>query len=212
MGRIAVLLAFITVVLPVSVQSAEFELDLKELRKPIYTQSAPGAAPARKRPVATRKKNSSVPVQKPQEEPTTEKQSVVVQGDAAVSLPMAELVLQTTDGCTLGEQVALAVGRRAPVEELLFGLPLKTRAGVRHAGLQLLLSCDLSSAEAYTYSRLLEEHHVQLLNLFTVEPPPHVVSQVLEALALTYRYESVDGGSGYLILPEGRRPLHLTIR
>ena len=213
MGRLAILLAFISVILPVCVQGAEFELDLKELRKPLYTQSTiPSQASVKKRPAAIRKKNSSAPVQKQQEAPVTEKHGLVVQETATASLPIAELVLQATDGCTLGEQVALAVGKRVPVEELLYGLPFRARAGIRHAGLQLLLSCDLNSAEAYTYSRLLEEHHVQLLNLATEEPPNHVASQILEALTLTYRYESVEGGSGYLIVPEGRRTLQLIIR
>ncbi len=192
-----------------------FDLDLKELKKP----SSPPTATKRK-PVVAAKKKQSAPVTLQPAAATKNKPSQKTQTAAVVApapLKPAELALKGGNACQLAERMASAVARSVPAEQLLFGLNLKPVAAVRYAQLDLLITCGIPAAEAYTFGRLLKEHHVELLNIQENETIGQVARGVLDALALSYQLEtdlSAQGGELVYSFPaeeERQRPLRLIL-
>lgn len=199
--------------------AADFDLDLKELKRPV----AP--TPAKKHKPKTASKKKSVPKQakstaKPPAEtatPVTVATPATGPSVATVNLAPAELELTGTNACQLAERMAVAVARPVPAAELLHGLDLQPVAAVRYAGLEALVVCGLSQAEAYTYGRLLAEHEVELIAISAQEQPATVARAITDALALSYQMEedhtSQSGAVVYLFPAnqERQRPLRLSI-
>lgn len=195
-----------------------FDLDLKELKKPL----AP-SAPAKKKGTAARKKQNVSAKQTRHLTAKTKKTTTTVPAPPQPSLVKAEavmapseLALTGTDACQLAERMAVAVAHSVPAAELLHGLELKPVAAVRYADLNALVICGLTKAESYTYARLLAEHEVQLISIASSDSPAQVARAITDGLALTYELET-DGQSGTLVylIPgdkERQRPLRLTIQ
>lgn len=199
---------------------ADFDLDLKELKRPV----AP--APAKKHKVKTASKKKSVHKQakntaaKPPLEPSPQAAPappVTGPSVAVADIAPAELDLTGTNACQLAERMTVAVARPIESTKLLHGLALQPVAAVRYAGLEALVVCDLSPAEAYTYSRLLAEHEVELIAISPQEQPATVARAITDALALSYQLEedrSSEGGAVVYLFPanqERQRPLRLSI-
>ncbi len=200
--------------------AADFDLDLKELKRPV----AP--SPAKKHKAKTASKKKSVPKQaKNTSKPPAETAPLAAvaatptgPGVAAADIAPAELDLTGTDACQLAERLTVALGRPVPAAELLHGLNLQPVAAVRYAGLEALVICGLSPAEAYTYGRLLAEHEVELIAISPQEQPATVARAITDALALSYQVEkdhTPEGGALVYLFPanqERQRPLRLSIR
>jgi hypothetical protein len=192
-----------------------FDLDLKELKKP----SSPPTA-SKKKPVVVTKKKQIAPTTQQSAVATKAKPALKSQTASVVTAALlipAELALKGGNACQLAERMATAVARSVPVEKLLFGLNLKPVAAVRYAHLDLLITCGIPAAEAYTFGRLLKEHHVELLNIQENETIRQVARGVLHALALSYQLEtdlSAQGGELVYSFPaeeERQRPLRLIL-
>lgn len=196
-----------------------FDLDLKELKKP----SQP-AAP--KKTASPRKKKSEAKA-------ATKKQPAVADTKPAITQPeitltsapqpasdQSELVLHRGDNpCQLAERVAVALARTVPTELLLNGLDLQPVATVNHGQLDLMVTCGLQVAEAYTYSRLLEEHQVELVNIRGDETAGQTAQKVINALALSYQQEHAekegDDSTRIYLFPadaQRQRPLRLVVQ
>jgi hypothetical protein len=199
----------------------DFDLNLKDLKKP----SIPTTVTKKKTVVVHKKKKTeskTTQQKKPAEaEPvpavavkhTTT--SPTVQKDTEPS----ELTLhQGGNACQLAERVAVAVARTVPTSSLLNGLDLKPVAAVSYGELGLMIICGMSPAEAYTYSRLLEEHQVELVNIRGDETAEQTARMVFDALALPYQIESANKAhhdSLTYFIPasqEHQRPLRLTLQ
>lgn len=219
MRTVLTLLPILLLVLSCSAYGSGFDLDLKELQKPVYPASGTGG---KQKIVGSPRKSRSV--QKPEAAVET---APAKQTEASVPLPeisppvtsvTAELILKAGDSCRFGEQVAVAVARSVPAERLLNGLNFRTVAAVTAGDLKLLVSCGLADAEAYTYNRLLDEHQVQLLNLKATDAADQVMERLLTALGLSYlleQHELAQGGEDrYLVLAdkERERPLRLILQ
>jgi hypothetical protein len=141
-----------------------FELDLKELKRP----SAPPSATVKKKVVAAEKKKQTAPSKKIVQT-TKKKKTVLPKLVATETAPQpvspSELALKGGDPCQLAERMAIAVAQTVPVEGTLNGLNLKPVIAVKSGGLTTVITCGLAPAEAYTFTRLLEEHQVYLLNI-----------------------------------------------
>lgn len=186
-----------------------FELDLQELKKPTLpaikkkkTKQQPRAevkAPVIKKAAPDRK---STPLQQRAEKPRP----------PAVS----ELTLKGTDSCQLAERLAVAVAYRVPEQQLLYDLELQPVAAVTFGGLRLLVVCALTAAEAYTYSRLLDDHGVALLNIAPGMAASAVTAGIADALGISYQLqqETAAGELSYLFPAEFERTrlLRLTIQ
>ncbi len=196
-----------------------FDLDLKELKKPSQPAVPKKAAPPRKK--------------KSEAKATPKKQPVAADAKPAIKQPeialtpllqpvpeQSELTLHRGDNpCQLAERVAVALARTVPTELLLNGLDLKPVATVNHGQLDLMVTCGLQVAEAYTYSRLLEEHQVALVNIRGNETAGQIAQMIVDALALSYQHEQTDKESddstrSYLFPADAQRqrPLRLVVR
>ena len=196
-----------------------FDLDLKELKKP--------SQPAAPKKAASPKKKKS------EAKATTKRQPAVADAKHAIKQPetalpptpqpasdQSELVLHRGDNpCQLAERIAVALARTVPTELLLNGLNLKPIATVNHGQLDLIITCRLPVAEAYTYSRLLEEHQVALVNIRGDETAGQTAQKIVEALALPYQQEQVekegDDSTRIYLFPadvQRQRPLRLVVQ
>jgi hypothetical protein len=196
-----------------------FDLDLKELKKPSQPAAPKKAAPSKKK--------------KSEAKATTKKQPAVVDAKPAIKQPeialtpllqpvpeQSELILHRGDNpCQLAERIAVALARTVPTESLLNGLDLKPVATVNHGQLDLMVTCGLQVAEAYTYSRLLEEHQVELVNIRGDETAGQTAQKIIDALALSYQQEQVekesDGSTRIYLFPadaQRKRPLRLVVQ
>ena len=196
-----------------------FDLDLKELKKP--------SQPAAPKKAASPKKKKS------EAKATTKKQPAVADAKHAIKQPetalaptpqpasdQSELVLHRGDNpCQLAERIAVALARTVPTELLLNGLDLKPIATVNHGQLDLIITCRLPVAEAYTYSRLLEEHQVALVNIRGDETAGQTAQKIVDALALSYQQEHVekegDDSTRIYLFPadvQRQRPLRLVVQ
>lgn len=187
---------------------AGFELDLKELKKPSPTLITPpkrvttpqitkpqptAKAPAKKvRPAA--KTAQRAPKIAPAPQQTAEQLALL---DGATACIRARLLLE-------------AVAKPIPVEDALQGLILPAIAAGRHQGATVVLACDLPTAEAYTFGRLLEADGVTLINLAADAAAELTVATVAEALGLSYRLLQ-DNPLSYLTSDQQGRPLRLVI-
>lgn len=195
-----------------------FDLDLKELKKPSQPAAPKKAAPPKKRKSeakATTKKTSAVADSKP----------AVKQSETALAtLPQpasepSELILHRGDNpCQLAERIAVALARTVPTELLLHGLDLKPVATVNHGQLDLMVTCRLPDAEAYTYSRLLSAHLVELVNIRGDETAAQTAQKIIDALALSYQQEPAEqdsnGSTRIYLFPadaQRQRPLRLVV-
>ena len=195
-----------------------FDLDLKELKKPSQPAAPKKAAPPKKRKSearATTKKTSAVADSKP----------AVKQSETALAmLPQpasepSELILHRGDNpCQLAERIAVALARTVPTELLLHGLDLKPVATVNHGQLDLMVTCRLPDAEAYTYSRLLSAHLVELVNIRGDETAGQTAQKIIDALALSYQQEPAEqdsnGSTRIYLFPadaQRQRPLRLIV-
>lgn len=184
-----------------------FDLDLKELKKP----SIPLAI-VKKKTVQQKKPAMAKPLPAVAVEHNAVKPVVLANTEAS------ELALHLGgNACQLAEHVSIAVARAVPAASLLNGLSLQPVASVKYAELGLMVVCGISPAEAYTYSRLLEEHHVELVNITGSETAGQTAQKIIDALAISYRIETAakpsDGTLTYLIpaSQERQRPLRLTL-
>jgi len=192
-----------------------FDLDLKELKKP----STPLPATSKKT-VSTTTRQKSIPAKKQASVAKKKKPAPYMQTAAAPPLPVvpSELALKGGNACLLAERMAVAVARSIPAETVLNGLDLKPVAAVIFGNLSALITCGISDAEAYTYSRLLAGHQVQLVNIIGNETAKQVARSIIDALALSYQIEadesSRDGNLIYLIPAdhERQRPLRLILQ
>lgn len=187
---------------------AGFELDLKELKKPSSPLAAPpkratapkatkphatAKAPAKKaRPAAKVAQRATQPALAPRE--TDE---LVVLLDGATPCQRARLLLD-------------AVAKPLPVAEVLQGLAVPATAAGRHQGATVVLACDLPTAEAYTFGRLLEADGVTLINVAADASAELTVDLFAEALGLSYRLLQ-DNPLSYLVNDQQGRPLRLVI-
>lgn len=192
-----------------------FDLDLKELKKPSQPAAPKKAAPPRK------KKSEAKATPKKQPAIADAKQPEIALTPLLQPVPeQSELILHRGDNpCQLAERVAVALARTVPTELLLNGLDLKPVATVNHGQLDLMVTCGLQVAEAYTYSRLLEEHQVELVNIRGDETAGQTAQKIIDALALSYQQEPAekDSNSGtriYLFPAEAQRqrPLRLVVQ
>lgn len=216
----AALLSSVLILLLVQITWAApgFDLDLKELKKPSQPAVPKKAAPPRKKKSeakATPKKQPAVvdakPIKQPEIALTPLLQPVPEQ---------SELILHRGDNpCQLAERIAVALARTVPTELLLKGLDLKPVATVNHGQLDLIVTCGLQVAEAYTYSRLLEEHQVALVNIRGDETAGQTAEKIVDALALSYRQEHAekegDDSTRIYLFPtdaQRQRPLRLVVQ
>ncbi|SJZ71924.1 hypothetical protein SAMN02745119_01447 [Trichlorobacter thiogenes] len=196
-----------------------FDLDLKELKKPSQPTAPKKAAPPRKKKSeakATPKKQPAIADAKP-----AVKQPEIALTPLPQPVPeQSELILHRGDNaCQLAERIAVALARTVPTESLLNGLVLKPVATVNHGQLDLMVTCGLQIAEAYTYSRLLEEHQVELVNIRGDETAGQTAQKIIDALALSYQQEQVekelDGSTRIYLFPadaQRQRPLRLVVQ
>lgn len=220
---LTVLAVFVLNLSPHAEASPGFDLDLKELKKPSTPPAVTKKTPVTK--TAVKKQTTSVtqPAAQPKKSVSAPKPVPVTQATpVVVSAPVApsELTLVGRTPCQLAERMAVAVARAVPAEQLLFGLNLKTIASVQYNSLSVLISCNIAPAEAYTYSRLLEAHQVQLVNIRESETIGQVARSIVDALALSYQLEKTisvkDKGESLIYLfPQDRerqRPLRLILQ
>lgn len=217
----AILLTLLLLPAPQVSATPDFELDLKELKKP----SAPPSVSKKSSTVAAKKKRAT-PAKQPtaltQKTPIVPKSQTVppVASAAITATPVAasELTLVGDNPCQLAERMAVAVARSVPFEQLLFGLNLKPVASVQFNNLAVLITCNIASAEAYTYSRLLLGHQVELINIQEKETIAQVARRIVDALALSYQLGKggQNGGNELVYLfpadQERQRPLRLILQ
>lgn len=196
-----------------------FDLDLKELKKPSQPAAPKKAAPPRKKKSeakATPKKQPSIAEAKP-----AIRQPEITLNPTPQPVPeQSELVLHRGDNpCQLAERIAVALARTVPKELLLNGLDLQPVATVNFAQLDLMVTCGLQVAEAYTYSRLLEEHQVALVNIRGDETAGQTAQKIVDALALSYQQEHTekerDDSTRIYLFPadaQRQRPLRLVVQ
>ena len=196
-----------------------FDLDLKELKKPSQPAAPKKTAPPKKKKSeakATPKKQPTVAEAKP----AVKQPKIALTPTPQPTPEQSELILHRGDNsCQLAERVAVALARTVPTELLLNGLDLKPVATVNHGQLDLMVTCGLQVAEAYTYSRLLEEHQVELVNIRGDETAGQTAQKIIDALALSYQQEPAekDSNSGTLIYlfpadTQRQRPLRLVVQ
>jgi len=134
------------------------------------------------------------------------------------TLEPSELTLKIGEACPLAERIAVAVARSVPAATLLNGLDLPSVAAVTYGNLSVLITCRIPAAEAYTYSRLLGDHAVQLVNFRGNETAEQVASTLINAFALSFRLEADNfSPTGDLVYffpadQERERPLQLTLQ
>lgn len=192
-----------------------FDLDLKELNKPLQLPEV-----TKKKPVTTRKKASRAVKQLTPAKSGNKISASSQKESDSVLQPIApsELALKGGNACQLAERMAAAVAQPVPTEPLLNGLNLQPVIAVRHGNLNLLLTCGLPAAEAYTYSRLLEEHQVRLINLEGNETVGQIAQGMIERLGLSCQVvldNSSMGGELIYLFPAGQerqRALRLTLQ
>jgi hypothetical protein len=193
-----------------------FDLDLKELKKP-------------SQPTVPKKTTTKPRKKKNEAKSTPKKQPAIVETKPAIKQPEtavqavpepSELILHRGDNpCQLAERVAVALARTVPTDSLLNGLDLKPVATVNRGQLDLMVVCGLPDAEAYTYSRLLSEHQVELVNIRGDETAGQTAQKVIDALALSYQQEQLekeaDGSRRIYLFPadaQRQRPLRLVVQ
>ena len=132
----------------------------------------------------------------------------------------SELVLHRGENaCQLSERIAVALAHTVSPESLLNGLSLKPAATVSYGQLNLMVICNLAVAEAYTYSRLLSTHQVELINIRGDETAGQVAQKIIDALALSYIREpaenDTDGSTQIYLFPsdtQRQHPLRLVVQ
>ena len=196
-----------------------FDLDLKELKKPSQPAAPKKAAPPRKK----KSEAKAAPKKQPalaDTKPAIKQPETTLSPLLQPAPEQSELILHRGDNpCQLAERVAVALARTVPTELLLNGLDLKPVATVNHGQLDLMVTCGLQVAEAYTYSRLLEEHQVALVNIRGDETAGQTAQKIIDALALSYQQEHVekeiDDGTRIYLFPadaQRQRPLRLVVQ
>lgn len=121
----------------------------------------------------------------------------------------------TNSPCPLARTVVEQLGLQIP---LIKPQPNAASFAAGNAGLKLVVACDLSAAEAYTYGRLLAHSGAQLLAFRGDEPPRRVIEELAGQLGLSFRLEDPaamdDLPLTYVFPAEGAggKDLRLTIR
>ncbi|MDK9717711.1 MAG: hypothetical protein OEL57_07350 [Trichlorobacter sp.] len=211
--------ALILLVAQISLAAPGFDLDLKDLKKPSQPAVPKKAAPPGKKrgeAKATQKKQPAVADAKP----AIKQPKIALNPTPQPAPEQSELILHRGDNsCQLAERIAVALARTVPTELLLNGLDLKPVATVNHGQLDLMVTCGLQVAEAYTYSRLLEEHQVELVNIRGDETAGQTAQKIIDALALPYQLEhaekETDGSTQIYLFPadaQRQRPLRLVVQ
>lgn len=212
-------LAFVLFTTSAAWAAPGFDLDLKELKKPSQPAAPKKTAPPKKRKSeakATTKKQSAIAESKPA---IKQPETTLATSSQPASEP-SELILHRGDNpCQLAERIAVALARTVPTELLLNGLDLKPVATVNQGQLDLMVTCRLPDAEAYTYSRLLSEHLVELVNIRGDETAGQTAQKIIDALALSYQQEPLEQDSNgnmriYLFPADAQRqrPLRLAVQ
>lgn len=206
------LLLFLT---QISWAAPGFDLDLKELKKPSQPAAPKKTAPPKKRKSeakATTTKPSAVADSKPA---IKHPETALASSPPPASEP-SELILHRGDNpCQLAERIAVALARTVPTELLLNGLDLKPVATVNQGQLDLMVTCRIPDAEAYTYSRLLSAHLVELVNIRGDETAGQTAQKIIDALALPYLQEPSNNGTLIYLFPadaQRQRPLRLSVQ
>ena len=173
-----------------------FELNLKELKKPSATLLAPPKAKA-KAASAPQKKSRPAPLVKKATAPPPKPAERVVLLDGA-------------SGCQVARMLLEAVAAPAKPADMLHGLALQVTAAGSYQGVTAVLVCDLPTAEAYTFGRLLEADGITLINVAGDEPAGVAIDAVAEAVGLSYRLLQ-DSPLSYLANDHQGRPVRLVI-
>ncbi len=213
-----IIVVCVTLVMPQQLWSAsEFELDLKEFKKP--STPLPSFTQQKKyKKTYKRRYGSSKYAVNREKNPDNLKLQQALTLEPVIAVAPSELALKGGNACRLAEQMAVAVARPVPADSLLHGLSLKTVAAVNASGVNVLVTCGIPPAEAYTFERLLAFHSVQLLNINGDESDSEVSDKVNQALGLTFMIEkddiSINGDLIYLY-PAGtdrQRALRLMVQ
>lgn len=190
---------------------ANFELDLKELRKPLAPlpapakQSPPPAAPQPKTaPSPETKKKAAQKTARPARPPLPKK--TLAQQKPAERV----VVVEGATACQVGQQLLQAITEPVPAAKLLQGLALPVAAAGRHQGSRAVLACDLPTAEAYTFARLLEADGVALINVTADQSAGTTCAAVARALGLSCRRLQGQPPS-YQVRDHQGRPVRLLI-
>jgi len=195
-----VLAAVLTVPQATLAAPAGFELDLKELKKPSPTLIAP--------PKAKPKAAAAQPKKAAPARTTTPR---IKKATAPPAAPAERVVLlDGASGCQVARMLLEAVAAPAKTTDMLHGLALQVTAAGSYQGVTAVLVCDLPTAEAYTFGRLLEGDGVTLINVAADEPAGVAIDAVAEALGLSYRLLQ-DSPLSYLTSDHQGQPLRLVI-
>lgn len=179
---------------------AGFELDLKELKKPSPTLLAPPKAKAT--PTAAPPKKAV---------PARTATPKVKKATAAPAAPAERvLLLDGASGCQVARMLLEAVAAPTEAAEMLHGLTLQLTAAGNYQGVTAVLVCDLPTAEAYTFGRLLETDGIRLINVAADQAAGVAIDAVAEALGLSYRLLQ-DSPLSFLTSDHQGRPVRLMI-
>lgn len=146
--------------------------------------------------VARRKTQDAVPVPaqpQTQQAAASEPAAARLEQPAPAQLPAEpsyrQLTVSAAAPCPLAHAIVEQLGLLAPQ---ILPMPGEGAFTAASAGLRTVIACGLSSAEAYTYERLLTRHGAQLLIFNGNEPYRRVVEMVANNLGLSYRPADPD--------------------
>lgn len=213
--RLAVCCMFVLMLSVSGWAAPEFDIQLKELKKPSLpaVSKKPAAAAAsgktkskrRSRKYRAEKTEPSAPPVAPEKSQTN---AVTVDEP----LPVEEITIRPGLPCKLAGQVADTLAAEADnAPSLLQGFRLAPVAVAQHEGATVIITCGLAVAEQYTVARLLETRNVQLLNISGGESAEQVIEGVINSLGYSYQVEHGEKGARYLILLESDKETMLKL-
>lgn len=182
---------------------AGFELDLKELKKPV---SVLPPSSKRQTVAASKKTRNNKAAQTAAKKTASARTTQNSSADATsitknqhLHLPPAEPAhatataphertarLRNSTACELAQQLLAVLATPLPIEQALHGIAMPAVAAAQLHDITSVVACNLPAAEAYTFSRLLEADTVYLIHVSGNESPEQVFQTVTHQLGLTF--------------------------
>lgn len=154
----------------------------------LQPQAASAAAQAAT-PAAPQTLQPQAPVPAPQAPPQLSVQPQPGQKQPESTAAAREVSISAAPSCILAHELAKQLGLLVPSTKLISG---EDNLTAENAGLKVVVTCGLSSDQAYTYERLLAQHGIQLLALTGTESGKYVIRKLANHLSLSYRQIDPD--------------------
>lgn len=151
-------------------------------------QPAPAAAQTAT-PALVQTAQPPAPTAAPQATPPLAVIPPTIPNQPPATTAVREVSISAAPPCILAHEIVKQLDLLVPSTKLILGEDTLT---AEHAGLKVVVACDLSSDKAYTYERLLAQHDIQLLVFTGTEPSRRVIKKLANRLSLSYRQSDPD--------------------